>query len=465
MHYIHSHKTIFRIPYKSKLATNKSCNELKLGMDLKIDYGDGDNPKTIEIERIAIQNPKLGKPMRLSSSIKERSSEKSTPSLIWFVPSDSELNFYHALDQYLEINNFSPFFKSLVHDKIKRGVVFENKGNEPITIYSVLFNHMFFHVKNENLPVVLDKGQRKKVFIYFEPKNPGVFDCTLLIKSSILNHTEISYQLTGSASHSRSYYKTINGVQYDRELLDQAMGFVHKSSDKQLGLKDMQLLVLFATDGYRFTPVEKRTFQYILERLNCSEEARRWFLNDDAMSMTSISNYQISAYYLKTKDLSGNSFALTLKEIAVKEFGLDKLQINVLEEEALNQSRNYKNKVSMQEAFRKGVKSFIEDGKDVESPRSLMISRDPILARNKYTDDEIYLQAVRDRILFYMNQGKIKLVYQEYNRDVAGSGGPEGGESRKENWVFQMNLYSFSDHIYWTVVNRTTGVTKNYGFN
>lgn len=64
-----------------------------------------------------------------------------------------------------------------------------------------------------------------------------------------------------------------------------------------------------------------------------------------------------------------------------------------------------------------------------------------------------------------MNQGKIKLVYEKHDYDIAGSGGPEGGESRMENWVFHMTLYSFSDHLYWAIVNRTDGQTNNYGFN
>lgn len=465
MHYTHSHKITFRIPYNSERIGHKSSKGLKLGMDLKINFGEGHETKVIEIEKNAIQNLKTGKLKRLSSFIKEVSSEDGIPSSIWLVPSDFELNFYHTIDQSLEITNFSPFFKSLVHNTFKRDVVFENRGDEPITIYSALSDHLFFYFKKENFPVTLNRGEQKKMILFFEPKQPGLVDCTLQIETSILNHTQITYRLTGSASYSRSYYKVINGVRYDRELLDQAMSCIYKSPGKQLELKDVQLLVLFATDAHRFTPVEKRTFNYILENLRCSEEARTWLSNDEVMRISRLSNYQISAYWLNTKDLFGNSIALSLKEIASKEFNLDRLQISVLEEEALNQNKNYKNKISIEQAFRKSLISFLEDASDAESPRKLMIERDSVLARNRYEDEESYLKAVKDRMLFHMNQGRIKLVYQKYDRDVAGSSSPEGGESRKENWVFRMTLYSFSDHIYWSVVNRNTGRTKNYGFN
>eukprot|EP00928_Gymnodinium_smaydae_P013720 TRINITY_DN14984_c0_g2_i2.p1 TRINITY_DN14984_c0_g2~~TRINITY_DN14984_c0_g2_i2.p1 ORF type:complete len:624 (-),score=80.31 TRINITY_DN14984_c0_g2_i2:114-1889(-) len=74
-------------------------------------------------------------------------------------------------------------------------------------------------------------------------------------------------------SSSASYYKTIDGVRYDRELLDLSFQL---ASDGQLSEKDAMTLLEKAKDGRGLTEVEKRTLEYVLAHQKFTEKAREY---------------------------------------------------------------------------------------------------------------------------------------------------------------------------------------------
>eukprot|EP00927_Polykrikos_kofoidii_P078931 TRINITY_DN75729_c0_g1_i1.p1 TRINITY_DN75729_c0_g1~~TRINITY_DN75729_c0_g1_i1.p1 ORF type:complete len:586 (-),score=106.41 TRINITY_DN75729_c0_g1_i1:135-1892(-) len=71
---------------------------------------------------------------------------------------------------------------------------------------------------------------------------------------------------------STSYYKTVNGVKYDRELYEHAV--VYAASDGKITIDEAKALVEEAQDGQGITEIEKRTLQHILDTMNFSDEAK-----------------------------------------------------------------------------------------------------------------------------------------------------------------------------------------------
>lgn len=74
-----------------------------------------------------------------------------------------------------------------------------------------------------------------------------------------------------------SYYKTINGVQYDREMLEIADKATAGKGDGRISVDDAKELIKAVTDGGRYTETEKTTMGYIRDNYKFTEEADAWF--------------------------------------------------------------------------------------------------------------------------------------------------------------------------------------------
>lgn len=74
-----------------------------------------------------------------------------------------------------------------------------------------------------------------------------------------------------------SYYKTIKGKKYDKELLDMAEEFVSGKGDGRISLAEAKKLIEAVKDGNEYTDVEKRTVEYIRNNYTFTESADKWF--------------------------------------------------------------------------------------------------------------------------------------------------------------------------------------------
>ncbi|CAK0877166.1 unnamed protein product [Prorocentrum cordatum] len=70
-----------------------------------------------------------------------------------------------------------------------------------------------------------------------------------------------------------SYYKVIDGVRYDRALLEAAEGF---AADGQVGYPEARKLWKNAQDGAGVTDIEKATLEYAMKVYKFSEPARKF---------------------------------------------------------------------------------------------------------------------------------------------------------------------------------------------
>jgi len=75
----------------------------------------------------------------------------------------------------------------------------------------------------------------------------------------------------------KNYYKTIDGVRYDRALLEVAEDLIHGQGDGRISKKDAEEIVESSKDGGRITETELRTLKYISENYHFTSKAAAWF--------------------------------------------------------------------------------------------------------------------------------------------------------------------------------------------
>ncbi len=73
------------------------------------------------------------------------------------------------------------------------------------------------------------------------------------------------------------YYKTIDGVKYDADLIEAAEKAVAGQGDGKISFEDAQILLEKVKDGDTYTDVEKATMAYIRENFKWTEKADEWF--------------------------------------------------------------------------------------------------------------------------------------------------------------------------------------------
>ena len=76
---------------------------------------------------------------------------------------------------------------------------------------------------------------------------------------------------------SETYYKTINGKKYDKEMLDVADKAKSGAGDGRISLEDAQKLLDALKDGNKYTDVEKDTMKYIRDNYEFTDESDAWF--------------------------------------------------------------------------------------------------------------------------------------------------------------------------------------------
>ena len=134
------------------------------------------------------------------------------------------------------------------------------------------------------------------------------------------------------------------------------------------------------------------------------------------------------------------------------DFGLEQMRIRLPEADIDRQEQVYPGPVNFNGALVEAIDSFLNDGSDLESPRSLAsdVREGPCLQAD-----------LTERVRCFLNRDTAFL-------ELYGSEGfaPENRESIEQNWIVILRAESLSDHIQWAIVDRNgTRATFNYGFN
>ncbi|CAK0884454.1 unnamed protein product, partial [Prorocentrum cordatum] len=87
-----------------------------------------------------------------------------------------------------------------------------------------------------------------------------------------------------AAGQSKSYYKVVDGVRYDRELLESAE---KAAADGQVSLPEAKELLASAADGKGVTETEKATLSFALKKLKFTDKARQ-FMEDSLRDVKTV---------------------------------------------------------------------------------------------------------------------------------------------------------------------------------
>tara|TARA_R110002111_G_scaffold214433_1_gene277386 strand:+ start:220 stop:480 length:261 start_codon:yes stop_codon:yes gene_type:complete len=74
-----------------------------------------------------------------------------------------------------------------------------------------------------------------------------------------------------------TYYKTIDGIKYDKELIELADKLTAGAGDGRLSRVDASELLESVKDAGVYTDVEKDTLAYLRDNYNWTDAADEWF--------------------------------------------------------------------------------------------------------------------------------------------------------------------------------------------
>jgi hypothetical protein len=241
------------------------------------------------------------------------------------------------------------------------------------------------------------------------------------------------------------YYEIIDGQRYDRALLEMADSFMGKSSASVISEAEARAIAAAIHDSNRVTQIEKSTLAYIRRNYAFTNTAEQWWDQ----------NIQI------TENLAQRIFDI------VQSAGVPGLRVEVNRRNLSEQVALDNNRISFEESLRRALHSLLNEGEDVESPRSLVIE---VFALSPESTPD-FEAVVFDHLARFFNTGTLTLVpiydpEDEASWDRIPVALPESRERVEDNWIFALSLPDLSDHVYWAIVDRTgEKPAYNYGFN
>lgn len=244
-----------------------------------------------------------------------------------------------------------------------------------------------------------------------------------------------------------SYYKIINGLRYDRKLIETAEQLTEGRGDGRISQKDAEIIWTSVQDGAGITATEKRSLLYLMETLRWSEKAAAWIREQIDLR-------------IETEDDEKS-----IDHIILVEFKLTQLTYQIDLTDVEEQEQLPGNQLRFTDALRIALDTLLTSNSERESPRFLIRQIFGLFPE----DDPQAADKITAHLLQYLEQGELRLLPREdwskadaefdYNP-------PEEGESVDLNWVFSLYLPTLSDHLYWIIVPREGEMEAYvYGFN
>ncbi len=245
-----------------------------------------------------------------------------------------------------------------------------------------------------------------------------------------------------------SYYKTIDGVKYDRRLLEFAEKLFEESEKNQLSLPDVQRIHNYAYDGQVKTKTEEFTLQYITETFAFTDEALIWL--KDQINVVPITLQDRIDNKIKYEGFKGMS--VVAPELMVRQ-----------QDELPDQTIDFMSALDL------ALRTIMYQEEHVESPRALVRETHQLFSREGLANAPTVDWAVEGYLRRYMRKGTLRLLplFETIDRDVdLDFNPPEDGENTMEHWIFSLALPTLSDHIYWAIIDRKRQRKAYvYGFN
>lgn len=229
-----------------------------------------------------------------------------------------------------------------------------------------------------------------------------------------------------------SYYKVIDGVRYDRELLEKAESLTKGRGDGRISLPDAQLIFQEANDRGILTAVEYNTVRYILDKLKVTTQAKEW---------------------LRAKMDQETPYQRIVSSIIREAFLLGDMEWEITEAEIQAQLQQFDHRYPFSLVLREVITAFIYSDETRTGLRSLVSIQFgiPLAEREQLTEKTKEVMNESKIFLFpvdYLNQ--IESGKLDFNR-------PYFYEPTNEHWTFGLktekipgyDFLSFASRRYW----------------
>ncbi len=235
-----------------------------------------------------------------------------------------------------------------------------------------------------------------------------------------------------------SYYKVIDGVRYDRSLLDSAEAL--KGKGGQIDLPGLQQLIGHAYDGAGVTEIERTTVKYILDNYSFSEEATEWFRNKPPLILED-RRFLAIAYQL------------------LEEYRIYDMELWADPRLIESMHRRFPDGIGFYEALRRAVEIILSDDSRNAPLYEVGIITDFVLGiqPDELKDASKWPVLVEALLKERMNAGYLQLlpVWEELPEEVAGDlPRPDNDVSSLQYWVFYLSIRT-DDHQFWAIVDRS----------
>ncbi|MEL6357852.1 MAG: hypothetical protein AAFQ37_13070 [Bacteroidota bacterium] len=240
-----------------------------------------------------------------------------------------------------------------------------------------------------------------------------------------------------------SYYRIINGISYDRALLESAEALIQGRGDGRISVADAKTLWEQTLDGPGTTPREHKTLSYILHTFHLTDSARE---------------------YLAEKVQPTVNYPSIIQQMAT-EFGAERLRfMGFTDEEILKQENILGDRNDFVSALREFFEMLYTPNYENESPYSLVLNAHELFPGEVDNAHQLIVAKLKE----YLTDATLWLVPLERQPDENADEDfepAENGEQPTDNWIFHLYLNQLSDHLYWAIIPRFNDDAYIYGFN
>lgn len=209
-----------------------------------------------------------------------------------------------------------------------------------------------------------------------------------------------------------------------------------------------------AIDGGTITETEQRTLDYLRQFYKWTDSAKAWLDR-------------------KLSPINTHGFEQKIQEVLTEKYQIASIQWIIDESEVALQSQNFEGKVDFFKALDKIFHSYLEEMKATTGSVKQSVQEVHQLFPDTFPSKRAWSEALERQLRMYLEDAYVFLVryapqLNEGNIDTFEFtyAPPPGREQIAENWIFGLGLPTFSDHIYWGLVDRS-GKTPafHYEFN
>lgn len=244
-----------------------------------------------------------------------------------------------------------------------------------------------------------------------------------------------------------SYYITIDGVRYDRKIIELARSLSHEGQ-KAIALAGARKIAAAICDGQGITEVERRSFDYVANTFSFESAAQSWLDRHGPEPRQS--------YLLRI--ITDRLRAANLNALRIEAFSKDIGQMNC----------RFPGPISFADALERAISDILTRN-DRDTPRyelSIILENVFKLTPEDFRTPEAYQRTLALFLRERLERGALRLlpIYEDLSETEQTFPIPDNRESSSLYWVFYLKIET-DDHQFWTVVDRQTGKTTTYGIN